>query len=92
MATAAQAAIDCQVPVYVDLSDPLEYLEAALGMGAEAKARGVSAVVCAGAFPGLSNVLAVECAHRLGGKVKDIAFSYFTAGVSPFGSLLVMTR
>lgn len=66
--------------MYVDLSDPLEYLEAALAMDSAAKASGTAAVVSAGAFPGLSNVMAVECASRLESPPKDLHFSYFTAG------------
>jgi saccharopine dehydrogenase-like NADP-dependent oxidoreductase len=83
---AMQAAIDCKVPVYADLSDPLGYLQAALALSPAAAAAGTSAVVSAGAFPGLSNVLAVECASRLlaagESAIQDIKFSYFTAGVA----------
>ena len=75
-----QVAIEARVPVYVDLSDPLEYLEAAQAMHNAAVASGTTAVLAAGAFPGLSNVLAVECAARLGEAVQDVKFSYFTAG------------
>jgi len=75
-----RAAIECRVPVYADLSDPLEYLEEALELGDAARAASTRAIVCAGAFPGLSNVLAVECAARLGSAVRNLKFSYFTAG------------
>jgi saccharopine dehydrogenase-like NADP-dependent oxidoreductase len=68
------------VPVYADLSDPLEYLAAAQRMDAAAQAAGTTAVLAAGAFPGLSNVLAVELAAQLGERIKDVKFSYFTAG------------
>lgn len=66
--------------MYVDLSDPLEFIEAALDMAPAAAAAGTSAVVSAGAFPGLSNVLAVELARQLPAPPADIKFSYFTAG------------
>ena len=42
-------------------------------------------MLCAGAFPGFSNVLAVEAAATLGAPVKDLAFNYFTAGLGGSG-------
>lgn len=82
-----QAAIESNVPVYADLSDPLEYLEAALAMHGAAKAAGTAAVVCAGAFPGFSNVIAAECASRLTSPARDVRFSYFTAGLGGAGTV-----
>lgn len=91
--------------MYVDLSDPLEYLdrakeigrEAADGRGSgqmEAPGGGTLALCAAGAFPGLSNVLAMEAIARLkarGGdastRVKDVSFSYFTAGLGGSGDV-----
>lgn len=70
------------MPVYVDLSDPLEYIEAACDMASAAAAAGTAAAVCAGAFPGLSNVLAVDLARKLPAPPADIKFSYFTAGAA----------
>lgn len=81
--TCVQAAIAAQVPVYADLSDPVEYIAAAQALHADAAAAGTAAVLAAGAFPGLSNVMAVECAEQLGAPVRDLRFSYFTAGVRP---------
>ena len=80
LAHGMQAAIAAKVPVYADLSDPVDYIAAAQAMHADAQAAGTSAVLAAGAFPGLSNVMAVECAARLGAPVHDLRFSYFTAG------------
>jgi len=82
------AAIRAEVPVYVDLSDPVEYLDAAAAMDPEARAAGTLALCAAGAFPGLSNVLAMECASRLGGRpIKDLDFAYFTAGLGGSGDV-----
>lgn len=78
-----KATIASETPVYVDVSDPLEYI-------AEAKkldAGKTSALLCAGAFPGFSNVLAVEAASVLGEPVKDLNFSYFTAGLGGSGAV-----
>ena len=50
-----EAAIASETPVYVDVSDPLEYIDEAKALDA----RKTSALLCAGAFPGFSNVLAV---------------------------------
>ena len=63
------------------MSDPLEYIQEAKQLDA----RKPSALLCAGAFPGFSNVLAVEAAHVLGEPVKDLNFSYFTAGLGARG-------
>ena len=84
-----RAAIAAKVPVYVDLSDPLEYLDAAKAVGREAAGACETLALCAGgAFPGLSNVLAMECAARLGARrVKDIDFNYFTAGLGGSGEV-----
>jgi predicted dinucleotide-binding enzyme len=82
------ASIAEKVPVYVDLSDPLEYLDAAKAIGRQSRESETLALCAAGAFPGLSNVLAMECVARLGGKrVRDIDFSYFTAGLGGSGEV-----
>ena len=78
-----KAAIASETPVYVDVSDPLEYIDEAKQLDA----RKTSALLCAGAFPGFSNVLAVEAAHLLGEPVKDLNFSYFTAGLGGSGAI-----
>jgi hypothetical protein len=78
-----KAAIASETPVYVDVSDPLEYIDEAQRLDA----RKTSALLCAGAFPGFSNVLAVEAAHVLGEPVKDLNFSYFTAGLGGSGAI-----
>ena len=78
-----KAAIASETPVYVDVSDPLEYIDEAKQLDA----RKTSALLCAGAFPGFSNVLAVEAAHLLGEPVKDLNFSYFTAGLGGSGAV-----
>ena len=70
-----RAAIAARVPVYVDLSDPVPYLRAAKQLDASARESGTLALCAAGAFPGLSNVLAMECAHRLGSPVQDLRFN-----------------
>ena len=82
-----RAAVAAQVPVYVDLSDPVPYLREARTLDESAKASGTLALCAAGAFPGLSNVLAMECAGRLGSRVRDLDFSYFTAGLGGSGPI-----
>jgi predicted dinucleotide-binding enzyme len=72
--------------VYVDVSDPLPFLETSLLMDEAAKASRTTAVVAAGAFPGMSNVLAVEAASKIEGSfVNDVRFNYFTAGLGGAG-------
>jgi saccharopine dehydrogenase-like NADP-dependent oxidoreductase len=72
---------------YVDVSDPLDYLETSLQLSENAKASGTSALLAAGAFPGMSNVLAMEAAHHLSSKVKDLFFNYFTSGLGGSGDV-----
>jgi hypothetical protein len=71
----------------VDVSDPLDYLEDSLQLSEKVKASGTSALLAAGAFPGMSNVLAMEAAHHLNSKVKDLFFSYFTSGLGGSGDV-----
>lgn len=85
-----KAALDLSVPVYVDLSDPVEYLDRAKSIGSDVTENKETLALCAaGAFPGMSNVLAMECVARLGEdtSVKDIDFSYFTAGLGGSGDV-----
>ena len=82
-----EAAIAASVPAYVDLSDPVEYIDQALAMGPSCTE--TVALTAAGAFPGLSNILAMECASRLpaDARVKDLEFQYFTAGLGGSGEV-----
>ena len=83
-----RAAIRARVPAYVDVADPLGYIDTARRELSEpARAAGTHAVIAAGAFPGLSNLLAMETASRLGEPVKDLDFSYFTAGLGGAGEV-----
>ena len=77
------ACIDAGVSVYVDVSDPPEFIDAALAL----ESKQTSALLSAGAFPGMSNVLAVEAAAKTFADVKDLNFSYFTSGLGGSGAL-----
>lgn len=80
------ACLAANVPVYTDLSDPIDYLDEAVGMSDAAT--DTLALCAAGAFPGLSNVLAMEAASRLREPtVEDVDFSYFTAGLGGSGEI-----
>ncbi|CAK9081136.1 unnamed protein product [Durusdinium trenchii] len=63
--TVLRAALQERIPVYVDVADPMSYLDAAEAMEQKAKETETMALCSAGAFPGFSNVLAMECAQRL---------------------------
>lgn len=84
-----KTAIDLEVPFYVDVSDPLEYLDASLKLNDAAKSSGTAALIAAGAFPGLSNLLAMEAADSLpaGCQIEDVGFNYFTAGLGGSGDV-----
>ena len=56
-------------------------------MDSDAKECGTSALLAAGAFPGMSNVLAVEAASQCEGEIKDTRFNYFTAGLGGSGDI-----
>ena len=84
-----KTAIDNEVPVYVDVSDPLEYLDASLKLNDAATSSRTVALLAAGAFPGLSNLLAMEAADSLpaGCQIEDVGFNYFTAGLGGSGDV-----
>jgi len=80
------AAAACRA--YVDVADPLPYLETAILQTNKAAAAGTTVLVAAGAFPGMSNVLAVQAASQLpAGRVQDVRFQYFTKGLGGSGPL-----
>ena len=85
---------DFRCKAYVDVSDPLDYLEKSICMDHVAKDTGVSALVASGAFPGMSNILATDAAHTIiqngnedDDEVKDVRFNYFTAGLGGSGDV-----
>ncbi|CAM9679106.1 unnamed protein product, partial [Heterosigma akashiwo] len=84
-----EAIASTRCKVYVDVSDPLDFINASLDMNNDAKHCGTSALLASGAFPGLSNVLAMEAASCLDedDKVKDLRFNYFTAGLGGSGDI-----
>ena len=72
---------------YVDVSDPLDYLDQSLELSDRAAASGTTALLCAGAFPGMSNVLSMEAASKLNYNVRNVRFNYFTAGLGGSGDV-----
>ena len=85
--TTLKLAMQCQVPVYVDVSDPLPFLETSLLQNDTAARAGTTAMLASGAFPGMSNVLSQEAAAALGERVQNCQFCYFTAGLGGSGPL-----
>ena len=90
--TVLEAAIQAKVPVYVDVSDPLPFLQQSLDLSERAKASQTTALCAAGAFPGMSNVLAMEAAAGLqkdnpNAKIQDVRFNYFTKGLGGSGTI-----
>jgi saccharopine dehydrogenase-like NADP-dependent oxidoreductase len=82
----AIASASCKA--YVDVSDPLNCLEVSLDLTDKAKKFGTSALLASGAFPGMSNVLAVEAASKTtSSTIKDVRFNYFTAGLGGSGDV-----
>jgi NAD(P)-dependent dehydrogenase (short-subunit alcohol dehydrogenase family) len=85
--TVLDAAIAAQIPVYVDVSDPVPFLADSLKRMEAAIASGTTALCAAGAFPGMSNVLAMEGADNIEGPVQDVRFNYFTKGLGGSGTI-----
>ena len=86
-----EACIAAGVPCYCDVADPISYLKKARSeaMNAKAAKSGTMALCAAGAFPGLSNLLAAKMARGGGmpSAVQDVDFSYFTAGLGGSGAV-----
>ena len=92
-----EAAIAARVP-YVDVCDDTEYAQRAKALHSRAEAAGVRALVCAGMFPGVSNLMAAQIvrtnAAADGGEAlapKRVAYSYFTAGSGGAGTTILAT-
>ena len=91
--TPLQAAIELGCEAYIDVSDPLDYLEESQLMNDDAKDSNCSALLAAGAFPGMSNVLGIEAAAKCfeisdkDASIQDVRFNYFTAGLGGSGDV-----
>ena len=87
--TPLRLAVECQCPVYIDVSDPIPFLEKSLLESSKAVESGTTALLAAGAFPGMSNVLAMEASSQLpeSTPVQDVRFAYYTAGLGGSGPL-----
>mmetsp|Transcript_30328 Transcript_30328/g.63335 ORF Transcript_30328/g.63335 Transcript_30328/m.63335 type:complete len:500 (-) Transcript_30328:253-1752(-) len=86
--TPLELAMEMNCPVYIDISDPVAFLETSLLQSDKAKKSGTTALLAAGAFPGMSNVLAMEAAAGLeSSRARDVRFAYFTAGLGGSGPL-----
>jgi hypothetical protein len=87
-----EAAIESKVPVYIDVGDPLSYLSQGKLLSGDAVSASTTALIAAGAFPGMSNVLGMETADavkKASGKpsIQNIFFNYFTAGLGGSGAI-----
>jgi len=95
--TVLEAVIAAKIPVYVDVSDPLDFLDASLQQSQAAVEAGTTALCAAGAFPGMSNVLAMEAAAAAATataessqqqvQIQDVRFHYFTKGLGGSGTI-----
>ncbi len=89
------AALEAGVPAYLDVCDDTAYSQRAKALNADAAAAGMRAVVCAGIFPGVSNLMAAQMvragqAEGRGAPVR-VTYSYFTAGSGGAGSTILAT-
>jgi saccharopine dehydrogenase-like NADP-dependent oxidoreductase len=94
--TVLEAAIDARC-AYMDVCDDTTYAQRAKSYSAAAAAAGVRAVVCAGLYPGVSNVLVRQImqaeAERApdAGPPKRVVYYYFTAGSGGAGTTILAT-
>lgn len=87
-----EVAIQTQVPVYIDVSDPLPYLEHGISYNHHIalQLNTTTAILAAGAYPGMSNVLGIETAKELmkitqQETIQDIRYNFFAAGLGGIG-------
>lgn len=74
--------------VYLDISDPLPFLESHLELNPVAKANKKTCLLAAGAFPGMSNVLGMEAAaHLPNDEVHNVYYQFFTSGLGGIGNV-----
>lgn len=79
---------------YVDVCDEYELaVTSKKELGEQAKASGVSAVICGGIWPGVSALMAAEAKAKLeqqtGEECETLDFSFFTAGTGNAGPTIV---
>ena len=87
-----EVAIQARVPVYIDVSDPLPYLEHGISYNhhTAVQLNTTTAILAAGAYPGMSNVLGIETARALmkvtqQEAIQDIRYNFFAAGLGGIG-------
>jgi hypothetical protein len=87
-----EIAIQAHVPAYIDVSDPLPYLEHGISNNhhTAVQLNRTTALLAAGAYPGMSNVLGIETAKQLmkatqQEAIQDIRYNFFAAGLGGIG-------
>lgn len=91
--TVLDSVIEARIPVYVDVSDPLPFLDDSLERFGDPVKSGTTALCASGAFPGMSNVLGMEAAQAALSddpdkcSIKDLRFNYFTEGLGDSGTV-----
>ncbi|CAN0220582.1 unnamed protein product, partial [Phaeothamnion confervicola] len=74
-----------------DVCDDAKLAVVAKGLGPAAVAAGVPAVISAGIWPGVDQIMALEACEMLGGadSVESVDFSAFTAGTGNAGTTIL---
>lgn len=83
-----RAAIEAKTNL-VDINDDQDATQACLNLDKEAQNAGITAIICLGATPGITNVLARYGADKLD-EVDDIHISWYWTTVGPSGSGLAI--
>lgn len=86
-----EAAIEAGVP-YVDVCDDRDLAKEAKKLSQSAEKAGVTAIISAGIWPGVSSLLAVDCQKALadiGEDTEKIDFQFFTAGTGNAGPTIL---
>eukprot|EP00190_Bangiopsis_sp_CCMP1999_P003800 CAMPEP_0198733762 /NCGR_PEP_ID=MMETSP1475-20131203/48025_1 /TAXON_ID= ORGANISM="Unidentified sp., Strain CCMP1999" /NCGR_SAMPLE_ID=MMETSP1475 /ASSEMBLY_ACC=CAM_ASM_001111 /LENGTH=404 /DNA_ID=CAMNT_0044497111 /DNA_START=1277 /DNA_END=2491 /DNA_ORIENTATION=+ len=85
-----EAAIKAKVH-YQDVCDDVSHMHMAKWLNEQAVQAGISATLCTGIYPGVSNLMASKAVSQLKDKLEEITFSYFTAGTGGAGPTILST-
>lgn len=83
-----QACLNARVD-YIDVCDDVSHARRAKTLDAAAKNAGMRAIVCAGVYPGLSNIAASSAVAQLSDLPTTLELFYYTAGSGGIGATVL---
>ncbi|KAJ8904624.1 hypothetical protein NDN08_001142 [Rhodosorus marinus] len=85
-----EAAISAGVN-YQDVCDDVDHMEMSRGLHNDAVESNITAAVCTGIYPGISNMMAAKAIRDLDVDPEQVTFDYFTAGTGGAGPTILST-